>query len=110
PHPGAPVIADGANGGGKRDSTPPSSASLESISASSVTPGVIWVGANSGVVQVTRDHGKTWSDVTVPGTEIGNRSLIPVVEASPFDAASAYVVLDGHYRGDFAPHVYPTRA
>src|SRR5204863_4353271 len=43
------------------------------------------------------------------GTEIGIRPMFPTVEASPFDAGTAYVALDAHYRGDFGPYIYRTR-
>jgi len=74
-----------------------------------VTPGVIWIGVNNGVIQVSRDHGKSWSDVTIPGTAIGIRPIVMSVEASPFDAGTAYAALDAHYRGDYAPYIYRTR-
>jgi len=80
-----------------------------SIAASAVTPGVIWIGTTNGLVQVSRDHGRSWTDVTNPGTEIGVRPMFPTVEASPFDASTAYVALDAHYRGDFDPYIYRTR-
>jgi photosystem II stability/assembly factor-like uncharacterized protein len=82
---------------------------IESISPSRVAPGTIWVGTTNGLVQVTRDHGVTWSDVTAPGVEAGWRQVLVAVEASPFDAGTAYAVFDAHGRGDYAPHVVRTR-
>jgi len=102
PHP--PVAAPGA----ARDSTPAVYA-IESISVSRVAPGLIWAGTNNGVIQVTRDHGATWSDVTVPGVETGWRPAYVAVEASPFDAGAAYAAIDARSRGDYAPHLYRTR-
>jgi photosystem II stability/assembly factor-like uncharacterized protein len=91
-----------------RDSTLPRRA-LWSIAPSLVTPGVIWTGATSGVIHVSRDHGVSWTDVTIPGTEMGFRPVRTAVEASPLAAATAYAALDKHFRGDFAPYVYRTR-
>ena len=108
PHPGVPVLT--ASRAPTRDSTaPPRRLAIWSIGASTVTPGVIWIAATSGVIQVSRDHGRLWTDVTIPGTEIGVRAMFPTVEASPFDAVTAYATLDGHFRGDLGPYVYRTR-
>ncbi len=82
---------------------------IGSVAASTVTPGVIWIGANSGVIHVTQNHGKSWTDVTIPGTAIGGRYLGIAVEASRSDPATAYAALDAHYRGDDAPYIYRTR-
>src|SRR6058998_509130 len=91
------------------DTTALSVRPIGSIAASIVTPGVIWIGVNNGVIQVSRDHGKSWSDVTIPGTAIGIRPILPSVEASHFDAGTAYAALDAHFRGDDAPSIYRTR-
>ncbi len=108
PHPGAPVLT--ARRAPARDSTaPPRRLAVWSIAASTVTPGAIWIGATNGVIQQSRDHGTSWTDVTISGTEIGIRPMFPTVEASPFDAGTAYVALDAHYRGDFGPYIYRTR-
>src|SRR5438876_961786 len=108
PHPGVPVLT--AQRVPVRDSTaPPRRLAIWSIAASAVTPGVIWIGTTNGLVQVSRDHGRSWTDVTNPGTELGVRPMFPTVEASPFDASTAYVAVDAHYRGDFDPYIYRTR-
>ncbi len=107
PHPGAPVLT--AMRPAAADTTALSVRPIGSIAASIVTPGVIWIGVNNGVIQVSRDHGKSWSDVTIPGTAIGIRPIVMSVEASPFDAGTAYAALDAHYRGDYAPYIYRTR-
>src|SRR5438067_8577454 len=92
-----------------RDTSQPPRATIWSIAPSSVAPGVIWIGTTNGLVQVSRNHGKTWTEVTIPGTAIGVRRMGASVEASPIDAGAAYATLDGHYRGDFAPYIYRTR-
>ncbi len=67
---------------------------------------VIWAGTDDGLVQLTRDGGATWHDVSVPG--IGPYGRVNCVEASPFDAASAFAVIDRHFMGDPTPYVYAT--
>src|SRR2546426_2384832 len=85
-----------------RDTTMPARA-LYSVAPSTVTPGVIWTGATNGVIQVSRDHGRSWSDVTIPGTAIAQRPIRTSVEASRLEGGTAYAVLDLHFRGDYAP-------
>ncbi len=79
-----------------------------SIAPSPVDPNVIWVGTDDGNVQVTRDGGKTWTNVfkNVPG--LAPNAWIPTVEASHFDAATAYVAADHHQDNDYAPYLYKT--
>jgi len=91
-----------------RDTTMPARA-LYSVAPSTVTPGVIWTGATNGVIQVSRDHGRSWSDVTIPGTAIAQRPIRTSVEASRLEGGTAYAVLDLHFRGDYAPYIYRTR-
>ncbi|OLC40507.1 MAG: hypothetical protein AUH75_07555, partial [Gemmatimonadetes bacterium 13_1_40CM_4_65_7] len=107
PHPGAPVLP--ATRAVAPDTATPSYIAIGSIAASSVTRGVIWIATINGVTQVSRDHGKSWSDVTIPGTAIGARPIVISVESSHFDAGTAYAALDAHYRGDDAPYIYRTR-
>src|SRR2546425_227238 len=93
--------------------TPPKDApprgAIETIAASSVAPGTIWVGTTNGLIKLTRDFGKTWSDATIPNLPYPARALIEKVEASPFDAAGAYAVVDLLRAGDYTPYVYRTR-
>ena len=57
---------------------------------------------------MTRDHGKTWSDVTPADIAAGVRYTPTWLEASPFDARTAYAVFNLEYRGDRAPYIYRT--
>jgi photosystem II stability/assembly factor-like uncharacterized protein len=82
--------------------------SLWSIAPSNVQPDVIWVGTSNAIVQVTRDHGKTWSDVTTSDIAAGLRYTPASLEASPFDARTAFAVFDLEFRGDRAPYIYRT--
>ncbi len=82
-------------------------ASIESFSVSTVNHDVFWVGLNTGGVKMTPDHGKTWLDVTPKGLPEG--SDISGIDASHHDADEAYIAVDCHNRGDYAPHVYRTK-
>src|SRR2546426_7065385 len=91
------------------DTSIPRRACIWSIAASTVRPGVIWIGFINGIVQVSRTHGVTWNDVTIPDIGVGVRVTPTWVEASPFDAGTAYIAFNSEYRGDVAPHLYRTR-
>ncbi len=73
---------------------------------SPVTKGVIWAGSDDGLVHVTRDAGKTWAKVTPPGMPDFIR--INLIEASPFDAATAYVAATNYQQDDFRPYLFKT--
>ncbi len=83
-------------------------ATIYSISESPKDAKLIWVGTDDGNVQLTRDGGKTWTNVGahVPGKPKGDWTSW--VEASRFDPAVAYATFDRHTFGDMAPHVYRT--
>ena len=81
-------------------------ATLYAIRESPVTPGVIWAGANDGPISVTRDNGKTWTNVTPVGLPPGGR--VQNIEPSPRRAGAAYVAVVRYLLGDFAPYIYKT--
>ncbi len=68
--------------------------------------GVIWAGSDDGLVHVTRDGGATWKKVTPPG--MPEWGTVATIEASPFDAATAYVVADAHRLDDTRPYLWKT--
>ena len=78
------------------------------IAESRVQKGLIWVGTNDGLVQVTRDGGKAWNNVTanVPGMPMWGS--VRHVEPGRHDAATAYIINDAHQENDRAPYVYRT--
>jgi photosystem II stability/assembly factor-like uncharacterized protein len=100
--------ARGGGGGGGAPAAPPGG-SIESISASSVAGGTIWVGTNNGLIKLTKDHGATWTDVTIPDLPNPTRADISAIDASHHDAATAYVAIDYHTTGDYTPYFYRTR-
>ncbi len=79
---------------------------IQSIAIAPQNPGVIWVGTDDGLVQVTRDGGKTWHDVTPSGAPKWAR--VYQIDASPFTLGTAYLSFDAHMLADNAPHVYKT--
>ena len=78
------------------------------IAESPKTAGVIWAGTDDGLVQVTRNGGRAWSNVTAAMAGLPAWSTIDMIEPSPFDAATAYVVADAHRLDDTHPYLYRT--
>ncbi|MBI3491895.1 MAG: glycosyl hydrolase, partial [Acidobacteria bacterium] len=67
---------------------------------------VIWSGSDDGIVQVTRDGGKTWTNVTP--REMPDLGRVSQIDASAFDAASAYVSVKKPLLEDFSPYIFRT--
>ncbi len=82
---------------------------IESLAASSVGKGTIWVGTNNGLIHVTRDEGKTWTDVSIADLPNPRRANISAIEASHVNAGEAYAAVEYQRLGDFAPYIYRTR-
>ena len=81
---------------------------IDSMSVSTIAQGTIWVGTNNGLIMVTRDHGNTWEEVTIPSLPNPTRADVQAIDASHFDAASAYVAIDYHVVGDYQPYLFRT--
>jgi photosystem II stability/assembly factor-like uncharacterized protein len=79
---------------------------LYAIAESPLEKGVIWTGSNDGPFHVTRDNGKTWTNVTPKDLESGGR--VQYIDASPHRAGSAYFAVYRYLLGDFAPYIYRT--
>lgn len=82
---------------------------INTISESPRDRKVIWVGADDGNLQVTRDGGKNWTNVAANAPELPRGSWVSWVEASPYDAGSALAAFDRHMDGDMTPWVYRTQ-
>lgn len=80
---------------------------LYSIRESPLVAGLIWTGANDGVVSVTKDGGRSWKNVTPKKLPKGGR--VESVEPSQFDPATAYIAVDRHLLGDDKPYLYKTK-
>jgi photosystem II stability/assembly factor-like uncharacterized protein len=76
------------------------------ITPSPAADGVVWAGSDNGRVQLTRDGGKTWANVTPPG--LADWSKVNIIDASETDPATAYVAADRHRLDDFEPVAFRT--
>ena len=80
-------------------------ATLTSISESPVAQGVLYVGSDDGLIQVSEDGGQQWR-VAARLPSVPDLSFINEVEASQHDAAMVFAVADAHKTGDFSPYVF----
>jgi photosystem II stability/assembly factor-like uncharacterized protein len=78
------------------------------IAESPKEAGVIWAGTNDGLVQITRDGGKTWTNVTRNIPNLLPWGTISNIEASRYNAGTAYFTVDGHQVNNRDPWIYKT--
>lgn len=76
------------------------------IAPSPLGAGQIWVGTDDGLIQLTRDGGKSWHNVTPKG--LPKWAKVSMIEASHFDAGTAYAAIDAHKLDDFRPYIFIT--
>ncbi len=77
-----------------------------SVAESPLEKGVIWTGSDDGLVHVSRDDGESWKDVTPFFAP--KWATVVTIEASRFDAGTAYAVFDAHRLDDETPYIWKT--
>ena len=77
------------------------------LAASYLEKSTIWAGTDDGLIQLTRDGGKTWTDVTPP--ELTPWSKVSILEASRTEAGTVYAAVNRFRLDDLKPHIYRTR-
>ncbi len=107
-----PAKQDQVNSGGLSadNSGAENHCTIFTIAESSKNQRVIWVGTDDGNVQITKDGGKTWENVTEGLLTAGlpANTWCYHIEASVFGEGTAYAVFDGHTKNDRATYVYKT--
>jgi len=78
------------------------------ISPSPVDNDVIWAGTDDGNVQITRDGGDNWKNVVGNIPKLPENAWCSKIEASSFEAGTAYITFDDHRRGNWTTYVYKT--
>ncbi|MFN3393720.1 MAG: glycosyl hydrolase, partial [Candidatus Thermochlorobacter sp.] len=73
---------------------------------SPIEKGVIWCGSDDGLIHITRDGGKTWTNVTPK--DLPEWSMINSIEINPHEKGSAYIAATRYKLDDFAPYIYKT--
>ena len=79
---------------------------IYAIAPSRLADGQIWVGTDDGLIWRTRDDGAHWENVTPPA--LTPWSKVGIIDASHFDADTAYAAVDRHRLDDFRAYVYRT--
>ena len=79
---------------------------IVTLSESPLDPDVLWVGTDDGNVQVSRDGGRSWNEVSGGAEGAPGGAYVSRVAASAADAGTAHVAFDAHRDGDFAPYLY----
>ncbi len=102
-HPGDPCVLSKGDG-----MTANEYGTLTEIAESPVMPGILWAGTDDGNVQVSKDDGFTFTEVghNIPG--VNHMDYVSGLEASWFDAGTAYVALDAHRTDDLKPYIFKT--
>ena len=97
-HSGGPITGD-MNG-------PEVYATIFAIGPGKTDVNVLWAGSDDGLVHVTRDGGKTWANVTPK--EMPEFGRVSQIDASAFDAGTAYVAVKKPLLDDLAPYIFRT--
>ena len=79
------------------------------IAPSAKEQGVIWVGTDDGQVQLTRDGGKTWTNLTSRIAGMPKNAWIPQIQASTHNKGEAFVVVNNYRQFDFKPYLFRTK-
>ena len=79
---------------------------ITALAESPVTPGLLYVGADDGNVQVSRDDGATWTNVADRVAGLPERTYVSRLEPSAHAEGRVYATFDGHRNGDYAAYVY----
>ncbi len=82
---------------------------LFAIAESPKEKGLIWTGSNDGLVQVTRDGGKNWTNVTKNIPDLPPFGTVSNIEPSRYDAGTAYLTVDFHQVNNRDPFIYRTK-
>ncbi len=79
-----------------------------SIAPSTLEEGLIWVGTDDGKLQLTRDGGSNWIDLSSNIKQVPPNTWIPHIHASKHQAGEAFVVFDDHRRDNWQPYIFRT--
>ncbi len=91
----------------KEMTTMPRRAVIYTVAPSYIDTNTIWCGTDDGLIQVTKDGGKTWMNVTPP--KVKSWSKVSLMDASHSDVNTAYAAVNNIRLDDQQPHIYKTR-
>ena len=76
------------------------------LAESPLERGLLWAGADDGLIQITRNGGGSWQNVTP--SAMPEWSMVSLIDPSPHSAAAAYAAIDRHKLDDFKPYIFKT--
>ena len=77
------------------------------LAESPLTPGELWAGTDDGRLHLTRDGGRSWTEITPPG--LPRWATVRMIDASPHESGTACVAAEAHKLDDFHPYLWRTR-
>lgn len=81
---------------------------IYALDESPIQQGVLWAGTNDGLVQVSKNEGAGWENVTANIPGLPPMGTVRNIDASKYSAGKAYLTVDFHEVGNFKPYVYKT--
>ncbi len=82
--------------------------SILSIAPSPIDQSLIWAGTDDGQLQLSRDGGKSWTNLTSNLKGMPQEAWIARIQASRFEAGAAWVVVNNYRKGDYRPYLFKT--
>ena len=79
------------------------------ITPSTIEKGLLWVGTDDGQIQLSRNGGETWTNVSPKGKNVLKGGWVAQIKASTFNAGEAYAVINNYRNFDFKPYLYRTK-
>ena len=76
------------------------------VNESPIKEGIMWIGSDDGLIHITKDGGKNWTNVTPKN--MNKWMMINSIDSSPFDPGISYVAGTLYKTGDFSPYIYKT--
>jgi len=79
------------------------------IAPSPLEEETIWIGTDDGQVQITRNGGEDWENITANVSGLPEQGWIAQIQASRYDASTAWIVVNNYRQGDYTPYLFITR-
>ena len=82
---------------------------ITSLAESKADENILYAGTDDGIIQLTKDGGKSWEEMTVDQLpKVPSTAFVNDIKADLFDKQTAYIALDNHKFGDYQPYLYKT--
>lgn len=82
--------------------------SILSIAPSHLNDKILWIGTDDGQIQLTRDGGKNWTNLTKNINGLPKEAWIARIHASRYNEGTAWIVVNNYRKGDYSPYLFKT--